>query len=389
MRPINPLKIVSEKSFFTFFFILMSIVYIPIEGEAISMLKVFVLAFSSLFLIIGFKLSKVLTLCTLYWLSCLFFAQLHLHSFRWSTILYLGLFLTGFSAYINAVYAGAFTKEYFLRLLKGLIYAYFVALIIQQFYSLLLGGSRMLLLNYTGVEGKPNMLSLEVSHAARIIAAFMLCVVRLYELDYGRKLTIKEIYECDKWLLLIFIYIMITMGSGTAIMALVILSLYFMSARNAIIVFIALIISYSLTDYIDYEPLQRAKVTFEASLTGDKRNIGRADGSAAYRVIPLLNTFFHLDLTSSHTWIGKGIDTGYNTDLFLGTKYVGTLADYGLISYALSLSIFFVICVRKVFSIETLFFIFICLTNISNVAFYWAIYISFATVYYFQKNENV
>lgn len=389
MNPINPLKIITEKSFFTLFFIVMSIVYIPIEGEAISMLKVFILALSSSYLIIGFKLSKALILCALYWFSCLFFAQLHIYSFRWGTILYLGFFLIGFSAYVNAVYAGAFNREYFLKLLKGLIYAYFIALIIQQFYSVILGGGRMLILNYTGVEGKPNMLSLEVSHAARIIAAFMLCIVRLYELDYGRKLSIKEIYECDKWLFLIFLYIMITIGSGTAIIALAILSLYFLSARNAIIVFVAFIICYSLTDFIDYEPLHRAKVTFEASLTGDKNRIGRADGSAAHRVIPLLNTFLHLDLTSTSIWIGKGIDTSYNTDLFLRTKYVGTLADYGLISYALSLLIFFTICIRSVFSVETLFFVFICLMNMSNIAFYWAIYMSFATVHYFQKEENV
>lgn len=389
MRPINPLAIISEKSFFTLFFIQMAVVYIPIEGEAISMLKVVMLAFSGCYLVIGFKLSKVFVLCAFYWLSCLFFAQLHIYIFRWSTILYLGLFLIGFSAFVNSLYSKAFTCEYFLNLLKGIIYAYFIFLIIQQFYSIVLGGGRMLLLNYTGVDEKPNMLSLEVSHAARIIGAFMLCVVRLYELEYGRKLTIKEIFDGDKALFLVFMYIMITMGSGTAVMTLIILSLYFMSARNAIIVFVALLVCYSLTDYIDYEPLQRAKVTFEASLTGDKKSIGRADGSAAYRVIPLLNTFLHLDLMSISTWIGKGIDTTYNTDLFLGTKYVGTLSDYGLISYVLSLSIFFIICVRKILSVETLFFVFICLTNISNIAFYWSIYMAFAAVHYFQKEESV
>lgn len=67
-----------------------------------------------------------------------------------------------------------------LRLIEKMIYAYFVVMLVQQAYSLL-GGGRNLWLNYTGVENKPNMLALEVSHAARTLSAFLLCI-----LDYSK-----------------------------------------------------------------------------------------------------------------------------------------------------------------------------------------------------------
>ena len=375
--------------FYLAFFIVMNTVYIPIEGETISWLKVLMMAVASIKLFISMRVSKLYLLCLAYWLCCVCMASFHLESFRWATILYLGMFCLSFAAYYQAVHCNLFTQTEFYDLLKKMIYAYFVVMLVQQAYSLL-GGGRNLWLNYTGVENKPNMLALEVSHAARTLSAFLLCIFRLLEIEIGHKVSLNELWKRERVLVCIFLYCMLFMGSGTSMMCLLLLSLYFVSSKMVVILasfFVGICIA---NEYIEWTPLNRAMAILSA-LTTDATNrvaIGRADGSAAYRVVPLMNTLFRLNLFSLDTWMGKGCDASVNTDIFLGVRYVSNLLDYGFLSYLLSIFIVLKFCVKKVFSLEVLFYVFLCLTNMSNVAWCWGIYMTFATTFFFQKNKN-
>lgn len=76
-------------------------------------------------------------------------------------------------------------------------------------------------------------LTLEPSHTARILTVAMLCYLRCIEIDNGGiRPTLFALFDKEHRLVIIlFLWAMLTMGSGTAFVGLAILSLYFCSAR--------------------------------------------------------------------------------------------------------------------------------------------------------------
>ncbi|KAA6303771.1 MAG: hypothetical protein EZS26_000322 [Candidatus Ordinivivax streblomastigis] len=383
----------------SFYIVLMSIAIVPIEGYGVSNLKVAALTIAPLILFFRTpRLSKVILLTILYYLLVFFSAYLVNHdSFRASTIIYLGMFLLMFVMYYNLIYfEHAFSIIYFLKLIKFVIYAFTICLILQQIAVLL--GAKYVLGNFLNIalfEDNPfrlNSLAIEPSHSARVMGAWFLALLKINEYKVGRKLSLKEIYKGNKWIILGFLYSMITMGSGTAFVVLAILSLYFIHRRYVLVIVPAFVLLYISSQSIDFEPLDRAKKTFEASLTGDAETVIKADASAAFRVIPIINTFKSLNLFSSATWFGNGTDsTVFSTNIYdtMDTKgKIGMINEYGLLSYIVLLIFVFSCTIRKFFSIETLLFFVLLAGTIGNVAYPWGVLMIFSTIKYFNNQHK-
>jgi len=182
---------------------------------------------------------------------------------------------------------------------------------------------------------------------------------------------------------------MLTMGSGTAFVALAILSLYFLKRQYALTAVPLLAVIYFLIPHIDVEPLQRAKVTMEAVMTMDQQNVIKADGSAAVRVVPLMNTFTKLDLMKAETWFGKGVDGGGDRIKSLSEEStIGGISSHGLISYIFALAFLYTCVIHKFFSLETLLCFVLFGLTISNFAYIWGIFIIQTTANYFMTNSN-
>ena len=65
----------------------------------------------------------------------------------------------------------------------------------------------------------------------------MLVLLRMHEVKWGRaNLTFFRLYKGNKWVILGFLWCMLTMGSGTAFIGLAILSLYFIKKFNGKII---------------------------------------------------------------------------------------------------------------------------------------------------------
>lgn len=377
--------------------ILFCIQYIPLESRAgVSILKLSVSMLCPLILIAySFKASKVMILSLVYYLLVVIAALRFPQSLRWSTIIYLGTFIIVFVTYNNLLYVNkVFTTSYYMKLLRFLIGSYIVVLIIQQIF-ILIGIKYFPLINLTQNLNRgigANSLSYEPSTAAMVLCFAFLSLLRMHEISYGYKPSVKDIYRKEKWLVIGFLWSMLTMGSGTAFVCLALLSIYFLDImkKNIIKTICALIVLICIFFFVDYEPLNRARNTIEAFFSLNIDNAILADASSAYRTQLWINTLTKLDLSSFNGWLGNGVDYGQlsNESFFNPHVMIGSIADYGFMSFLILVLIVYNSMIRYFFSLETLFWCIILLATLNNEPFRWGCMMMFATVRYFQINES-
>ena len=319
---------------------------------------------------------------------------MHPETLRWSTVVFLCTFLITYVTFYNLVVVeNVFTFNYFLRLLKVLIVAYILTLIVQQFF-IIIGVKTFSLINLSQSLNRgigANSLSYEPSSAARIMSILFLALIRMLEIQQGSHLTINQLYQKAKWPTIGFLWCMLTMGSGTAFIALGILSLYFIKRQYILITIPFLYLIYLIIPYIDNISLQRAYNMFNAVLTGSQDVVIATDVSAATRIAPLMNLFTKLDLTDINTWLGHGVDYTINLGdykAYMKEGVIGGVLDYGLLSFIIMQILIFSCAIPRFFSIETLFWIFLFGFSFGNVPYTWGAIMIFTTVRLFTYNQN-
>lgn len=393
---LNLSKVFSVRNIAAFVMVYMCIRYIPIDTRAgVSPLKVAISALSPILLLIySPKLSKAFLWGGFYVIAMMFSGLFHPESFRASTVIFNLLFVVTFIMYYNFIHIEkAFDINYFIRLLKGFIYASTILLLIQQTF-ILVGIVQFDLINLSQVLNRgigANSLFGEPSTFARVIAALFLALLRMYEIKWGKEnVTIKAIYADAKWVVLGFLWCMITMGSGTAFIALILLALYFVKRQYIVIALPVLVAFYFIAPHIEFEPLQRALATIEATSTLDNETIDEADGSAADRIIPIINTLTKLDITTKEAWFGHGIDTASASGLVRKSKniMIGSITDYGLIVFMFSLIFMYSCCINGFFTLETLFYLVLWQMTIKNIPVVWGCFFIWTTVKYFQETSD-
>lgn len=389
-----------NRSYATFILVIMSIQLVPVEGFGTSPIKIGLMGLSLLvFLFRVPYLTRAFWACMLYWLTCLGVSLMQSY-IRFNTLGYLGLFLITYITYYNLVYSGAFALGQFKKLLRDLLLAFTVFLILQQIF-VLVGITYFPPLNLNGnLLGPGNIyyqwnrlpsLTCEPSHTARVITATMLGYIRCLEMEKGKNITLKNLFDKDNRLVtLAYLWLVFTTGSGTAWIGLAILCLYFIRWRTFIYIIPLILVGFLMLQYSGNEQLDRAVKTAQATLTGEVMEIQKADGSASYRVIPLINTILYTDLSDRRSWIGKGTldeDDAENAWLDL-TRKVSTVEQYGLLGLIASLILFYSCAVRRVFSIETLLLIFLLTLSLNNIYIVWSMMFIFTTVRYFQMQQE-
>lgn len=380
-------NILSNYNIATITLLIMSVQFLYIEGWTVSIPKVIFMALTPFFILFRTQyISKATIYAALYLVVTVCFLLLK-PDFRSSTIYYSTLFFFTFNLYYNLVFhENVYTIDDFIKILKGLIYAYAICLALQQM-CFIIGIRYVPIINLMNLGYynlfRLNTLAIEPSHAARLLTVFFYGLLKLsqYKND-GTPLGIPKLWAEYKWPIIAFLYTMICIGSGTAFVGLAILSLYFLRKEYIIAVLVGVTAFYMIVPYIDYEPLTRAINIFNATLTGDTETIANTDNSAAARVNIIVDTFTQLDFTDSSTWLGGGTDSfGKNEK-----QIVSAIADYGLFSYIAKLIFYFGCCFTSFFSLETLMFILLFGMNIGNIAYGFATLMVFATIKYFKNN---
>lgn len=374
--------------FATILIILYGIYYMPIDSFGMNAPIKMALMVSSIFVLLFYSLkaSKALIIGVIYLIYQYIVASFHPESFRWSTYIYSILLVLTFVSFYNLVFIEkVFKIDHFIKICKWFMMLYFVVCIIQQVLTIL-GIGYFPLLNMMQDLGRGigcQSLTAEPSHFARFMLVFYYAYVKCqeYKRDEG-PFTLRELFSGEhKWVTIRFLWMMLTMGSATAYVCLILFSLYFVRWHNWYYVIPTLIICYGLIQASGIEALDRATSTIEATATLDNDVIRETDHSASVRIAPMINTF-KADYTKFETWFGFGIDAG-NMDKANRTVF----HDYGLILYIISL-LFSFTCAFRMPSLATLFmFAGVGGGTGSNIQYVWELAMVLACVKYFYENR--
>lgn len=235
---------------------------------------------------------------------------LHPETIRWSTILYTFLFALYFMAFARVMTVREYDFSDFAQLLKGLIYAYCTVLIIQQF-CVLFKLPIFNVSNYTPLEPfKLNLLMSEPSHSARIIPILMYFYILVKERESGERYELKERFADDRWVWIAFLWPVLTMGSATAfIFLLIIVFKVFPSFYRAYTILIALaVLLLAAIAASENHNFDRAYRFTKAVVTLDESQIIRADGSGAHRIVQSFRGAKFVGLSDRDDWFGHGVD---------------------------------------------------------------------------------
>lgn len=390
-------RIPNRQLFASIILIIMSIQFVPIEGFTTSPIKIILMSACTVAFLLHIPYrSKATWACILYWLTC-FCVSLR-YEIRFNTLGYLGLFLITYITYYNLIYKGAFSLTQFQNLLRGILITYTVVLLLQQF-CIILGINNFPLLNLVSSQldnqyyewNRLPALSCEPSHTARIVSAAMLGYIRCLEIRTGSAISITLLFKKgNKLVTFCYLWLTFMMGSGTGWIGFGIVSLYFIRKRTFFYI-IPLVIGLTVILYnTGNTQLNRAINAMKATITGDIMQIVEADQSGSVRIVPLVNTFLNTDLSQTESWLGGGTlseDEAENAWADLERK-ISIVEQYGLLGLIASLIFLYTCAIDRIFSIETLLFMFLLMLSLNNIYIVWSMIFIFTTIKYFQKQQE-
>ncbi len=340
-----------------------------IGARDMNLLLVGVMAIISVFLFLQFPyLKKSEVWMYLLFLTILICGIRHFETFRITTVLYSLMFMLTFLYYFRLIYNGVLQANTYLKIIKTLIVAYFITLFIQQI-SILAGFSYVFNQIHTwDSDLKLNALSPEPSQTSRILLLLMYSYLSIKELRLNRNYNLAKDARHDRLIWFLFLYVMLTMGSGTAFLFLPILLYRYIKLRQIVFFLPIVVIIVLILISLDLTVVNRVVAFSKAVVTLDATEILRADHSASFRIVPTILYLQMFDITSMNTWFGHGID--YDVFLFptiipglpegqgTGGIFPTFLMNYGLIS---GVVLFFMInkfCFKKIWSFDTFFWLF-------------------------------
>lgn len=392
--PFKLKDIISSRGLATIYLVTMCTQFVAIEGYNVSPLKVALMGFAVVLLIAKVPyMTKATLWCSLYMIVVLLCAYMQ-EFVRFSTLGYLGMFLITYIVFYNLLYKKhAFSLMYFIQLLRFMILAYFFCLLAQQ-VCVLIGIRNMPFINlyhqhFLAIDKLPTWTQ-EPSSSARILGALYYAYLRCCEIVEGQKLSLKRIFDpFHRWITIGYLYTMTTMGSGTAFIVLLIQVFYFVQIKRLWYVVPVFFILYFVLPLLHIKQFDRVVNVINATMTLDPNIVNETDGSAASRIVPILNTL-NIDLNSTESWFGAGTKTKEEglKNYMQKKGLIGNIDQYGLLSYIVSL-IFVFVCCFKIRSFETIMFFAGVGGGVTNIAYLWGILMIFTTIRYFQTKYKV
>ena len=387
--PFKLKDLTTNRGIATIYLVMMCVQFVAIEGYGVSNVKVALMGIAPLLLLFRVRyMTRATIWCSIY-MAVVMFCAYQQEYVRFSTIGYLGMFLITYIVFYNLLYKKhAFSLLYFIKLLRIMILAYAICLLAQQVF-VLIGIRNFPLINlynqyYLAIDKLP-VWNLEPSHVARVLGVLYYAYLKCCEIVEEEKLSLKRIFEpFHRWVTIGFLYVMVTMGSGTAFIVLMILAMYFVQAKRLWYVVPVFIGLYFTLPLLNIKQLDRVVNVINATLTLDAEEVKKTDGSAASRITPWLNTL-NMDLNDPEIWFGKGTNTREENVIahIRNTSKIGNIDQYGLLSYLLAWGLLLSCCFRFR-SLETIMVLAGVGGGVMNIAYAWGLLMIFTTIRYFQ-----
>lgn len=302
----------------------------------------------------------------------IFLTQLvfHFQTIRFSSILFSCMYLVYFSATVRVFNQSKITADNFIKILRLLIIAYTIILLIQQFCVL----TGLPVLNKLNISSdnpwKLNSLSAEPSHTSRYVGLLMYTLLIEFDYKIGYKAPFSLGFHQNKWTWICFLWIMLTIQSGTAFLILVLILSRYINRRSFIVATVLLSLIFTVGIYGGFKPIKRS-VTFVASVfTGNPKEMINADPSASVRVVPAILCIDKINPFSINGWVGEGsgsISTWMSKEFpgvkkgWTGGATAGYTLEYGLLVGLLLLTFTFKWCYDPNHKLESIGFWIICL----------------------------
>lgn len=380
----------------TILLIFFGIVYQPIEtAGGFGPIKLACMISAVIVLVVRVPTATKAVLLGLLYVGWQFFvASLHPLTFRSSTLWFSAGLVFTYVCFYNLLYTKQiFTIDYFIKFCKWMMFAYFIMCIIQQ-CSILAGKPVFPLINLTKVLNRGigcNSFAMEPSTFARTMLVFYYCYVKCCEYKRGEgPFTVKELFQGEyRWVTIRFLWMMCTMGSGTAFVCLITFALYFVRKNNWFyIIPTFLMLYFYVLPRFDAEQLNRATASINATATLDQATVEEADGSAGSRISPMINSL-NADFSDSATWFGHGIDYARNNHMVV--RQTATLFDdYGFIFYIIAM-VFNLSCAYRIKSLGALFMIMGIGGGAGNNIYYtwWLMMLMTCQRYFYENRYNL
>ncbi len=182
---------------------------------------------------------------------------------------------------------------------------------------------------------------------------------------------------------------MLTMGSGTAFIGLGLLSIYFIQRKTLVYIIPLFALLFYIGQAMELSQMERAMRVAQVAMSGDVKAVQEEDGSAASRIIPIINTL-KMDLTEKETWVGKGtVSHEYAASGWKRTTdKIAVVEQYGLIVFIITIILFYTCMCKSFLSLETLLFLILFGFSLANIAYTWGAVMIFTCVRYFQEQEE-
>lgn len=380
------------RGFIFFYITLMSVQIIPIEGMDVSIVKAIGMSFAPFVLILygkQLRLNQALVWGMIYFSSIVCCSLLAFDTVQWNRIVFRGLYICMFIVVVQFMCFKIVSLESFLSYLKILIFAYIIILILQQI-CLAIGLLNIPFLNLIKSRLpqnflKVNSLAIEASHAARILTILFWTFIRILEIKKNSHVTVFDLLTDNKWITIGFLYAMLSMGSATALVGIMVISVHFFknsnSATMAIIV-IGIIVFQFMAEQM--ERVSNIIESFSAEDVG--RQMRRNEASGAARMMGIVNTFNNLDWTTKEAWIGQGSSFLRSINNIYSSKMmIGDITNYGFITYFFSLLFVFRASIHRIISIETLIFITLLGAGIGSNYYIWSALLLFYMINYYER----
>lgn len=360
------------------------------DPRQMNLLLVITMSITPLFLIIQYPfISKKETLIYLLIIFILLTSLFHIESFRISTVLYSFLFLFTFIYYYRLVSLLPLKIDKYIEILKFLIIAYFIVLVIQQFCVFLDSPYILNLILSDITIYKLNSLAPEPANAGIIIMVLMYSYISMQELKLGRFYNIIKDGIKDKFIWFTFLYPMLTMGSGFAIVMLLVFFLKYIEIKKIIYILPFLIVAFIIVLNLNLSAVERVIKFGEAFFKLDAKLMIEVDHSASIRVVPTFLYINMFDIKNINIWLGYGTDysayliptlmPGIQEGGFLGGLFPVFFIDKGLICVVILFTMIYVFCLNKIFSFDTFILLLLIFAAGTNTQLFWISIFLFTT----------
>lgn len=287
----------------------------------------------------------------------------HRGSFRPSSIFFTCMFFFYFMLTIRVFFKGNPSAEEFLRIIRLLIYAYFIVLLIQQFCVAtglpVFNGSHITMKE----PWKLNSLSAEPSHTSRFVGILMYAYLSIEDKIAGYKLSFFESFKQSKKVWIAFLWVILTTVSGTGMLVVILIMARYFSTKILWVGVLMLGTILGIAAKSDITALSRFASFSQAVITLSPEAIIEADHSASVRVVPMILCISKIDPLSIDGWIGKGMGNVSSwlsqempglPDGFSGGAMAAFALEFGLIIALFYFILSFKLCYDKDYKISSI-----------------------------------